>query len=66
MPAIYVKQVLKELEKNGFYEIANRTNGSHHRFTNGKGNYVTLAYYGKKDTLPPKTYKSILRQMGIK
>ncbi|MEY8307442.1 type II toxin-antitoxin system HicA family toxin [Enterococcus faecium] len=65
MSAIYVKQVLKELKDNGFYELDNRTNGSHHRYTDGNGHYVSVAYYGMKDIIPPGTYKSIRRQMGL-
>lgn len=65
MPAIYAKQVLNELKENVFYELDNRTNGSHHRYTDGKGHYVTVAYHGLKDVIPPGTYKSIRRQMGV-
>lgn len=65
MSAIYVKKVLKELESNGFYELDYRINGSHHRYTDGKGHYVTVSYHGKKDLIPPGTYRSIRRQMGL-
>jgi predicted RNA binding protein YcfA (HicA-like mRNA interferase family) len=66
MPAIYVKQVLELLEENGFYEVVKRTRGSHHRFTDGLGHFVTVSYHNKKDTIPPGTFNSIQKQMGLK
>lgn len=60
------KQVLKLLKKHGFVEVTVRQNGDHHRFSDGLGHHVTLAYSSLKDTIPPKTYAQILKQMGLK
>lgn len=58
------KDVLKLLNENGFYEI--RIVGDHHRLTDGKGKFVTIAYSKIKDNIPPKTYNSILKQANLK
>jgi predicted RNA binding protein YcfA (HicA-like mRNA interferase family) len=63
MPAIYVKNVLKELKQLGFVEV--RCTGDHHRFVDDKGHKVSVAYASLKDTIPPGTYKSIRTQMGL-
>lgn len=66
MPAVPIKKVLKLLKENGFYELDGRQEGSHHRYTDGKGHYVTVAYHKKSDTVFAGTYNSILKQMGLK
>jgi predicted RNA binding protein YcfA (HicA-like mRNA interferase family) len=67
MSAIYIYQVIEFLEANGFYEVATRQRGSHHRYTDGKGHNVTLAYHGKgkKSTIPKATFSSIKKQMNL-
>ncbi|MDR0854283.1 MAG: type II toxin-antitoxin system HicA family toxin [Clostridiales Family XIII bacterium] len=64
MPAIYIKDVLTLLKRNGFEET--RCTCDHHRFEDGEGHKVSVAYSSMKDTIPPKTYGSILAQMGLK
>ena len=58
------KDVLKQLKANGFTEV--RVRGDHHRFTDGKGRYVTIPYHGAKDIIAPGTYNSIMKQAGLK
>ncbi|CAJ1189146.1 type II toxin-antitoxin system HicA family toxin [Companilactobacillus nantensis] len=59
-----VKDVLKILNEHGFYEI--RIVGDHHRLTNGKGKFVTVAYSELKDNIPLGTYNLILKQADLK
>ncbi|AMB93292.1 type II toxin-antitoxin system HicA family toxin [Aerococcus sanguinicola] len=59
-----VKELLKLLKKHDFTEV--RVKGDHHRYEDGKGHKVTVPYTSKKDTIPKKTYRSILKQMGLK
>lgn len=59
-----VREVIKLLKKNGFYET--RIVGSHHRYTDGKGHNVTVAYHKLSDEFDPKTYNSMMRQAGLK
>ncbi|AYE39317.1 addiction module toxin, HicA family [Companilactobacillus zhachilii] len=59
-----VKDVLNLLKSHGFYEI--RIVGDHHRLTNGKGKFVTIAYSELKDDIPLKTYNLILKQANLK
>lgn len=61
MPVVSAKQVIIELTQHGFYELDHRTRGSHHRYTDGKGHYVTIAYHHLKDIIPP--YASKKRQI---
>lgn len=61
---ITANDVLKLLKDNNFEE--QRTKGDHHRFKDSNGHKVTLAYTSKKDNIPLKTYKSILKQAGLK
>lgn len=58
------KEILKLLGEHGFYEI--RIIGDHHRLTDGNGRFATVAYSRLKDSIPPKTYNSILKQSGLK
>lgn len=57
MTQYIVKEVLKELKKNGFKET--RITGDHHRFEDQDGHKVTVPYKSLKDILAPKTYQSI-------
>lgn len=61
---VTAKEVLQLLNHNGFIET--RIVGDHHRFTDGQGHYVTLAYTRPKDVIHPKTYQTIRRQAGWK
>lgn len=58
------KQVIKLFKKNGFTET--RIKGDHHRYENGQGNKVTVAYSSLKDEIRPGTYNNILKQAGLK
>ncbi|WP_231960522.1 MULTISPECIES: type II toxin-antitoxin system HicA family toxin [Tetragenococcus] len=40
--------------------------GDHHRYENGQGNKVTVAYSSLKDEIRPGTYNNILKQAGLK
>ncbi|BDR59560.1 type II toxin-antitoxin system HicA family toxin [Xylocopilactobacillus apicola] len=66
MTEIKAGDVLKMLKSNGFKELKSRTNGDHHRFTDDKGHKVTVPFTSKKDTILQDTYKSILKQAGVK
>ncbi len=60
-----VKEVLKILEKDGWYKVKSRS--SHIQFKhNEKSGRVTVPFHGKNNELPPKTLKSILTQAKIK
>lgn len=59
-----VTEVLKILQNAGFTE--NRIRGSHRRFKDSHGHYVSVAYDKPGKTIPIKTYNSILRQADIK
>ena len=58
------KEVLKQLKANGFIEI--RVRGDHHRFTDGKGHFVTVPFAKLKDTIAPGTYNARMEQAGLK
>ncbi|MEZ0536955.1 type II toxin-antitoxin system HicA family toxin [Caldicellulosiruptoraceae bacterium PP1] len=57
------KDLIKELEKDGWFEV--RQKGSHKQFKhiNKKGT-VTVPFHNKD--LDPKTLNSILKQAGLK
>ncbi|HEX8922710.1 MAG TPA: type II toxin-antitoxin system HicA family toxin [Pyrinomonadaceae bacterium] len=59
-----VKEVIKLLEKDGWYLA--RTRGSHHQFKHvSKSGTVTVS--GKPNIdVPPGTLNSILKQAGLK
>ena len=59
-----VRQIIKMLEKDGWY--LHRTRGSHRQFKHpNKPGTVTIAGKPSLD-LPPGTLNSILKQSGIK
>mgnify|MGYP004510859323 CR=1 FL=1 len=61
---ITVREMIRLLESIGFREI--RSKGSHFRYTDGKGHYVTIpAGHGMKTVLKPGVEKSIRRQAGL-
>jgi len=60
------KEALLILKENGFHEISGRVRGDHHRFTDYKGHFVTVAFSNKKSIIPPKTFGEILKQAGLK
>ena len=61
---ITVREMIRLLESKGFREI--RSKGSHFRYTDGKGHYVTIpAGHGMKTVLKPGVEKSIRRQAGL-
>lgn len=58
------KQVIKLLEKEGWYEV--RQSGSHKIFKNDKHKVtISVPYHGNKD-LAEGTLNSILKQAGLK
>ncbi|RLK62539.1 type II toxin-antitoxin system HicA family toxin [Atopobacter sp. AH10] len=59
-----VKELLKLVKKLGFSEV--RCKGDHHRYEDGKGHKVTIAYSKKSQTIPKMTYNEILKQLGLK
>jgi len=61
---VTAREVLQLLNATGFIET--RIVGDHHRFTDGRGHHVTVAYTRLKDVIHPKTYQSICRQAGLK
>lgn len=53
------------VKEHGFRFL--RSRGSHFRYTDGKGHYVTIPMgHGGKEILKPKVEKSILVQAGLK
>lgn len=64
MPVFNVRDMLKQLEEDGWYLVATR--GSHRQFKHTtKPGRVTVP--GKSsDDLAPGTYNSILKQAGLK
>lgn len=58
------REVISLLKRNGFEEI--RQNGSHKRFSDGKGRFVTVPYHGDSAEIPKGTLNSILKQAGLK
>ncbi len=58
-----VKEVLELIDKYGFHEI--RVLGDHHRYTDGKGHYVTVPYSRIKDTLPPRPTLQYCDKWGL-
>lgn len=64
MPAIFAKQVLDLLKQHGLVEV--RCTADHQRFKDGNDHKVSVAFKSPKDTIPHKTYNSILIQMGLK
>ena len=61
LPQVKPKEVIKALERLGFVRI--RTTGSHIRFKDSKGNFVTIAFHNR--TLAKGILKSILNQSKI-
>jgi predicted RNA binding protein YcfA (HicA-like mRNA interferase family) len=64
MPPVKVRDVIRRLTKDGWVQVAHK--GSHRQFKHPtKPGKVTVP--GKaSDDLPEGTYRSILRQAGIK
>ncbi len=61
---ITVREMIRLLESKGFREI--RSKGSHFRYADGKGHYVTIpAGHGMKTVLKPGVEKSIRKQAGL-
>ncbi len=61
---ITVREMIRLLESKGFREI--RSKGSHFRYTDGKGHYVTIPVgHGMKEVLKPGVERSIRRQAGL-
>lgn len=59
-----VKEVIKLIEQDGWFQVAQR--GSHRQFKhNGKPGRVTIAGKLSKD-MPTGTLNSILKQAGLK
>lgn len=59
-----VKEVIKRIEGDGWYEVTRR--GSHRQFKHSnKPGRVTIAGH-PNDDLAPGTYNSILKQAGLK
>ncbi len=52
------KEMIKFLNKNGFYEV--RQVGSHKQFKNSTGKTITVPFHGSKD-IPVGTAKSIIK-----
>ncbi|MBI4980601.1 type II toxin-antitoxin system HicA family toxin [Candidatus Woesearchaeota archaeon] len=65
LPALFGKEVLSLLQKQGF--IIKRQKGSHvtlYKSTVERGLYVTVPIHGNKEILP-STLLSIIRQAGM-
>jgi predicted RNA binding protein YcfA (HicA-like mRNA interferase family) len=62
LPRITAAQMIKVLEKSGFYLV--RQSGSHKIYKNKEGKRVTVPYHSGK-ILHPKITKSILREVGL-
>ena len=62
LPRVTATQVIKVLEKVGFY--LSRQSGSHKIYKNAEGKRVTVPYHLGK-TLHPKVLKNILRDANL-
>ena len=62
LPRVTATQVIKVLEKIGFY--LSRQSGSHKVYKNAEGKRVTVPYHPGK-TLHPKVLKNILRDANL-
>ncbi|MEK7729519.1 MAG: type II toxin-antitoxin system HicA family toxin [candidate division KSB1 bacterium] len=61
LPRLTASEVIKALEKDGFYLA--RSSGGHRIYKNGAGKRVTVSYHAGK-ILHPKVLKSILHDAG--
>ena len=62
LPRITAAEVIKALEKAGFFLA--RQSGSHKIYKNNEGKRVTISYHAGK-ILHPKVLKSILRDADL-
>lgn len=63
LPRFTADQIIKALEKAGFFLV--RQSGSHKIFRNTAGKRVTVPYH-KGKVLHPRILESILRDAGLK
>ena len=63
MNSISSKEVIKELQDDGWYEV--RVSGSHHQFKHPTKKGTVTVKHPDKD-IPKATIKSIERQSGVK
>lgn len=60
-----IKDILKKLHNDGWYEVRQR--GSHKQFKHpAKEGLVTLSYHKLSDEIAPGTLNSILKQAQLK
>ncbi|MCX8082856.1 MAG: type II toxin-antitoxin system HicA family toxin [bacterium] len=62
LPRVKAKEVIKVLEKIGFF--LSRQSGSHKIYKNNEGKRVTVPYHSDK-ILHPKVLKSILKDASL-
>ncbi|RLF93780.1 type II toxin-antitoxin system HicA family toxin [Thermococci archaeon] len=62
LPRVTATQMIKVLEKTGFYLV--RQSGSHKIYKNKEGKRVTVPYHSGK-ILHPKLTKNILKDIGL-
>ena len=62
LPRVTAAQMIKVLEKTGFYFV--RQSGSHKIYKNKEGKRVTVPYHSGK-ILHPKITNGILRDVGL-
>jgi len=59
------RQIIKLIEKDGWYQV--RQKGSHRAYRhNTKKGIVTVAYHRLSDDVPKGTHNSILKQARLK
>lgn len=60
--SLTARELISALIRDGF--ILDRVRGAHHQYIHPEKGRVTISFHHPRDTFPPKTLRSIIRDAG--